>query len=217
MTSVSTFAILLGGVLVADARVRALVAGARVIAADGGIRHASALGLDPELWVGDFDSVSSADLATWSATPRRSYPAVKDLSDGEIAIQAALEAGARRLVMLGALAGDRSDHALLHLLQALALSERGIAVVLSSGEEEAMPLLPGTMDLDLPPGSLFSILAFSELTDLSVTAVKYPLDRVRISLGASRTLSNVALGRVRIALGTGRAMVIARPHDMTGA
>ena len=217
MTSVSTFAILLGGVLVADARVRALVAGARVIAADGGIRHASALGLDPELWVGDFDSVSSADLATWCATPRRSYPAEKDLSDGEIAIQAALEAGARRLVMLGALAGDRSDHALLHLLQALALSERGIAVVLSSGEEEAMPLLPGTMDLDLPTGSLFSILAFSELTDLSVTAVKYPLDRVCISLGASRTLSNVALGRVRIALGTGRAMVIARPHDMTGA
>ncbi|MEO2037374.1 MAG: thiamine diphosphokinase, partial [Martelella sp.] len=56
-----TFTILLGGALAVDDRVLALVAGSRVIAADGGMRHAGALGVRPEVWVGDFDS-TDADL-----------------------------------------------------------------------------------------------------------------------------------------------------------
>ena len=52
----STFVILLGGDLVVTERLRQQIAGARILAADGGIRHAAALGVDPELWLGDFDS-----------------------------------------------------------------------------------------------------------------------------------------------------------------
>ncbi|MCB1719598.1 MAG: thiamine diphosphokinase, partial [Candidatus Competibacteraceae bacterium] len=50
----SHFVILLGGDLSPTPRLRDQVAGARAIAADSGIRHAEALGLDPELWTGDF-------------------------------------------------------------------------------------------------------------------------------------------------------------------
>ena len=75
MTNVPTFAILLGGVLEIDDRVRALVDGARVIAADGGIAHARALGVRPEVWVGDFDSASSGMMEEFAATPRLSFAA----------------------------------------------------------------------------------------------------------------------------------------------
>ena len=54
--TMSKFAILLDGHLKVTARLEQQLSGARVIAADGGIVHANALKLSPELWIGDFDS-----------------------------------------------------------------------------------------------------------------------------------------------------------------
>ena len=53
------FAILLGGDMTPTARLRGQIKGARIIAADSGMMHAAALGVVPELWVGDFDSAGS--------------------------------------------------------------------------------------------------------------------------------------------------------------
>tara|TARA_R110002020_G_scaffold198830_5_gene400060 strand:+ start:116 stop:769 length:654 start_codon:yes stop_codon:yes gene_type:complete len=217
MTSDATFAILLGGTLEIDDRVRALIAGARAIAADGGMKHAAALGLVPELWVGDFDS-SSPDLTEMhAASERLPFPAEKNFTDGELAIEQAIERGAGRLVLVGAFGGERTDHALSHLFQAIALAERGLDVVLTSGTEEAVPLLPGSRLLDLPAGSLFSVAGFTALTGLSLENVKYPLNKADIAFGATRTISNVAEGPVTVSLVSGRALVVARPHDFTGA
>ena len=51
-----------------------------------------------------------------------------------------------------------------------------IDVLLTSGEEEAYPLLPGSREIDLPKGSLFSILGLDTLTGLSIAGARYPLD-----------------------------------------
>ena len=211
------FTILLGGTLVVTDRLRAAVAGTRVIAADGGMRHAAPLWLVPELWVGDFDSTDPALMAQWSGVERQPYPAQKAATDGEIAIGEAIDRGAKRLLLLGALGGERSDHALQHFAQAIALREQGLSVLLSSGEEEAIPLIAGEITIDLPPGSLFSIVGFTTLDGLSITGARYPLDGHRLAFGSSRTISNVATGPVHLTLGAGRGLVLARPHDMTGA
>ena len=217
MSSNSTFAILLGGALEIDDRVVELTRGARAIAADGGMRHAQALGLLPEVWVGDFDSTPPELSETHAATPRMPFPSEKNFTDGELAIDQAIERGATRLVLIGSFGGARTDHALSHLLQAVTLAERGLDVVLTSGLEEAVPLLPGTRELDLPAGSLFSVIAFTALEGLSLSGAKYPLDEADIAFGASRTISNVAEGRVSASLKSGRALIIARPHDFSGA
>lgn len=149
------FTILLGGDVTVTDRLRDAVAGSRVIAADGGMRHARPLGLTPELWVGDFDSASKELLDAWPGVTRQPYPAAKAVTDGEIAVSEALARGAGTLLLVGALGGARSDHALQHFLYAVALAERGLDVSLTSGEEEARPLLPGSLDVDLPAGSLF--------------------------------------------------------------
>ncbi|WP_417412983.1 thiamine diphosphokinase [Hoeflea sp.] len=217
MTSNSTFAVLLGGALEIDDRVLTLMQGVRVIAADGGMRHAQSLGVLPEIWVGDFDSTPDGLSEFHAATPRMPFPAEKNFTDGDLAIEQAIERGATRLVLVGSFGGPRTDHALSHLLQAVTLAERGFDVVLTSGLEEAVPLLPGSRVLDLPAGSLFSVVAFTALTGLSLAGAKYPLDEADIAFGASRTISNVAEGPVTASLGSGRALIIARPHDFSGA
>lgn len=212
-----TFAILLGGDLTATERLRAHLEGARVIAADGGMRHAAALGLTPELWVGDFDSASAALRQAWPAVPRESYPAAKNETDCAIAVAAALARGARSIVLAGAFGGERTDHVLSHAVHALSLAEAGTHMLLTSGEEEAFPLTAPRQVIDLPPGALFSIVGFSAVEELTIEGARYPLDRYEAAFGDTRTISNVAEGPITISFSAGRAMLFARPYDQPGA
>ncbi|MCZ8547213.1 thiamine diphosphokinase [Mesorhizobium qingshengii] len=215
----STFTILLGGDLIRTPRLDRQVEGSRVIAADGGIGHARLLGLVPELWVGDFDSVPDNLPDDLAAVPRRTFPAEKDKTDGELAIAAAFERGATSLVLAGAFGGKRPDHAFLHLALGLRLAEAGTEVLLTSGAQEAVPLPHGTAGFDYADGTLFSVLGFSELAGLTVTGAKWPLNRVKVAFGSSLTISNEVKfdktgGRLEIALGHGRAMLLAHPYPL---
>ncbi|PDT48249.1 thiamine diphosphokinase [Sinorhizobium fredii] len=213
----STYTILLGGALTLTERLAAQLTGSRFIAADGGMRHAKTLGVVPDLWVGDFDSTDEALLAAFAQVPRENYSAAKNATDGELAVDAALSRGATELIFAGALGGTRSDHAFLHLLRLAALAEEGHAAFMTSGEEEAYALMPGTHEIDLPKGSLFSILGFTDLSGLSIENARYPLTDFALPFGSSRTISNVAEGPVRFSLKSGRAVVLARPYDLSGA
>jgi len=210
----SRFVILLGGDLLRTPRVDAQIAGARIIAADSGIRHAEALDLRPEFWTGDFDSVSDELAAAWPDVPREVFPAGKDKTDGELAVVAAMARGATSLVLAGAFGGQRADHAFLHLALALRLAEAGLPTLLTSGAQEGVPLLPGSTDLDFAAGTLFSVLAFSDLTGLSVTGARWPLDRVTMAFGSSLTISNEVTGNLKVAIGAGRALLIAHPYPL---
>lgn len=207
----SRFTILLGGEVFRTPRLDSQVAGSRVIAADSGIRHAAVLDLVPELWLGDFDSVPADLDARLASLPRETFPADKDKTDGELAIAAALDRGATSLVLAGAFGGPRADHAFLHLALALRLAEAGTEVLLTSGRQEGVPLLPGAADFDYENGTLFSVLAFSALSGLSEEGAKWPLDKVEVPFGSSLTLSNEVRGRLSISLADGRALLLAHP------
>src|SRR4029079_3452126 len=69
----SRVSIVVGGDLAPAPRLARDIAGARVIAADSGMRHAAALGVAPELWTGDFDSVPERLLADWAGPPRAGF------------------------------------------------------------------------------------------------------------------------------------------------
>ncbi|MEZ5812310.1 MAG: thiamine diphosphokinase [Rhizobiaceae bacterium] len=202
------FAILLDGEMTATPRLKAQLEGRRVIAADGGIRHAEALDVDPELWLGDFDSAPSNVPARYAGLARQSYPRDKDLTDGEIAVNAALASGATKLLLVGAFGGRRADHALLHKLLAMRLAGDGIAVLLSDGMQEGRPILPGRHEFDLPQNTVFSLIGFAALSGLSITGAKWPLDNVEVALGSSLTLSNEVAGRLAVTLEKGQALMI---------
>ena len=206
----STFTILLGGDLTATGAVRELTRATRVIAADGGMRHAGPLGLVPELWVGDFDSADAALLARYKDVPREAHPAAKDQTDGELAIQRARGLGATSLVLAGAF-GGHTDHALMHTQIAVKLALEGLGVVLTSGDETGYPLVPGTMPVPGAAGCTMSIIAFCTLAGLTLRGVQWPLDKATVLPGQSLTMSNTITKDARITLAGGSGLVMVRP------
>ena len=204
------FAILLGGDLTVTARLRGQVRGARVIAADSGMMHAAALRVVPELWVGDFDSSGSELTVQYRDVPRETFPAAKDATDGAIAVEEAIRRGAREIVLLGGL-GGQTDHTAGLLGQSIEIARRGLACLLTSGLEEAWPLIPGRMRVDLPAGTRLSIIPFGDLEGLDLEGVRWPLQDRAVPLGSTLTLSNLALGPVEIGLRAGHGIAIAYP------
>lgn len=205
----SRFTILLGGDLVVTPRLKAQIAGTRIIAADSGLRHAAALDVIPELWVGDFDSTEPAWLDAYEGIERMVFDADKDQTDGELAVEEARRRGATSFLFAGAFGGPRPDHAFLHMSMALGLTDEGVEILLTSGGQEGVPLRHRTGAFDYAGGTMFSILGFSELRGLTVRGAKWPLDDVVVPFGSSLTLSNVVTKRLTISLREGRALLLA--------
>ena len=78
-----------------------------VIAVDGGFASLEAAGCVPDLALGDFDSLGFVP----EGVPVKLFPAEKDASDMELALEEALTCGAGAVEVYGAL-GGRLDHTL---------------------------------------------------------------------------------------------------------
>jgi len=211
-----TAIILAGGSLTVTPALLAKAAQAElVIAADSGLRHAQPLGLSPDLIVGDFDSVSAADLARYPHVPHQRHPPEKDRLDLELAVDEALKRGAKELIIVGGL-GDRFDQSLAAVLLVARLKGRGERVFMHSGDKQ-VHLLVGAeqLTLPLPIGQRFSLLSLAPelsgeaLSVVSVSNAKYPLDRHRLELGMGLGVSNeVAATPLEVATEAGLVAVI---------
>jgi thiamine pyrophosphokinase len=203
----SKFVILMAGDVTPTLRLKNQIAGARVIAADSGMKHAAILGLIPELWVGDFDSTPTSLRDQWSHIEQERFPIAKDKTDGELAVDAALTRGATEIILVGAF-GGQFDHALAHATMLHLIDARGVKCCASSGNEEAWPLIKSISLWQIPHDTRVSIIGLSDLKGLSVIGVKWPLNRRDVRLGSTLTLSNESKGDVSITLEQGRAMVM---------
>lgn len=201
--------ILVGGRLSPTPALRALPRPVLVVAADGGARHAATLGLNIDMWVGDFDSSGGITVNA----PRRTFPRAKDSTDGELAARIALEQGATELVFVGAF-GGRFDHTFVLALGACQLAQQGYVVSLHSGDEAGYPLLPNRpVQLEMREGQTFSVLAASPLRGLTISGARWPLSQAAVALGSGLTLSNEALGGpVSVQLDSGVALLTTLTH-----
>ncbi len=206
----SKFVILMAGDVTPTLRLKNQIVGARIIAADSGMKHAETLAVKPELWVGDFDSTPTALRDAWSHVEQQRFPAAKDKTDGELAIEAALKRGATELILVGAF-GGQFDHVLAHGILLHAMAAKGIKAFATSGTEEAWPLVTSLSLWQIPTGTRVSIIGLTELKSLSILGVRWPLQRRDVSFGSTLTLSNEAKGDISILLEQGRALVLLYP------
>jgi thiamine pyrophosphokinase len=195
---------------------RAVPAGALVIAADGGLEHARALGLDVELAVGDFDSASPAELAAAEEAGVRvaRHPTDKDATDLELALDAALAAEPTRVLVLAGI-GERLDH-LVSALQVLG-SPRYSAVEIDARVGAAhVHVIRDERTLEGERGELVSLFALHGPAEgVSTDGLEYPLSDDRLEPGSSRGVSNrfvAEAARVRVERGV---LLAVRPGPET--
>lgn len=168
-----------------------------VIAADGGTRHALALGIHLDVVIGDFDSITEEDRARLEAegTQFIEYPRRKDFTDLELALQYALEQGAGEAVVIGAL-GNRWDQTLANLLLPAAENLRGLAIRLVDRAQEISLLQADRLyEITGQAGDTVSLIPLGgDARGIWTEGLEYPLRGETLKFGASRGVSNVLEG-----------------------
>ena len=141
-----------------------------VVAADGGLDHARAFGIDADFVVGDFDSITG-DRPTQNDRTI-ALPSEKDDPDLLSALKIGWLRGARTFHIYGAL-GGRIDHTISNIQLMALLADRG-----------ATGYLHGD-------GSMVSVFSHSDIsTGVSETGLKYELHHADMSSTRVNGLSN---------------------------
>jgi len=162
-----------------------------VICADGGVRIARALGIVPQVVMGDFDSAGAA-LLSWARRKGArliAHPREKNQTDTELAVEYALNAGAEELDLLGVL-GARIDHTLANM---------GLLIHVA-GQQKRARIVQGRVELFLAEtqtpiaghrGDLVSLIPLSDsVAGVTTQGLKYPLDDTVLRISSTLGVSN---------------------------
>jgi thiamine pyrophosphokinase len=186
-----------------------------IIAADGGCRHCLALGLRPDLVVGDLDSLDAGDqraLETAGVELLR-FPVRKDFTDLELALQVAQQRGVQEMTILGGL-GGRWDQSIANLLLLAAPQFAGLRLHLLDGPTR-LSLLRGGQSLALSgaPGDTLSLIPLSPAASgITTTGLEYPLSGGALQLGSTTGVSNVLTApQASVALTVGLLLCVFSP------
>lgn len=184
--------------------------GAPVLAADGGLDHARALGLTATAVIGDFDSVSRDALAAAETEGTRlvRHPEEKDATDLELALVEALALGPDRVLVLAGVEG-RLDHLLSLLLTLASPRFAGLELDAAVGAARAH-VVRRERTLAGEPGELVTLLAVNGPAEgVWTEGLAYELRGETLEPGSSRGVSNVfAAGTARVAVDEGVLLVV---------
>ena len=182
-----------------------------LVCADGGVYHCLALDLQPDVVVGDMDSVEAETLQELAAqgVELERHPRSKDQTDLELALERALEDGADEVLLLGAL-GGRLDQTLANVL-ILAQRSWPVPVMVAEGDQLAQMLRGGeSLALEGGAGDLVSLIPLSsEVTGITYDGLEYDLKDASLGLGSTRAVSNVVKQPpASVSIGSGLALIV---------
>ena len=162
-----------------------------VVAADSGVEHALALGRRVDFVVGDLDSAAPAavDAAVAAGAEVRRYPAEKDQSDLELALDAVRCQGATHVIVVGGY-GGRLDHFLANalLLASPAFADLSIEALVGDAR---ITVIHECARLTGTPGDVCSLLAVGGAARrVRTSGLRYQLQGEDLLPGSTRGLSN---------------------------
>ena len=163
-----------------------------IVVCDGGVRHLQKVGIKPDVIIGDMDSIAPAQLANYSAQAVKviKYPANKDFTDTELALDYALNLKPTAIYIWGAL-GGRLDHTLANVFLLHKGQKAGIKTYLIDEYCEVSIIDKKASFVDAK-GVTVSLFAFSpKVEGLSLRGFVYPLKDAVLTMGESRGVSNI--------------------------
>ncbi len=139
------------------------------IAADSGLKALQGCGAQPDLIIGDFDSLGYVPEGA------QVLPVRKDDTDLMAAVRLALARGASDFLLLGALGGRRFSHSLAAMQTLGFLAEAGAGAVLLDSRCRITVLRNGTLRFPAGRQGLISVFALSGAVRVTLEGLSYPL------------------------------------------
>lgn len=166
------------------------------IAVDGGFDFFDDMGVAPDLWIGDMDSVKIAKSAFERCNVHCLINGIeviklevrKDETDMSAAVGVAFERGYRDITIYGGINGDRNDHTYANIALMHAYSKKGCHISMISDRDVMTVITNDTMQFDEGKKGIISVFS---LSDKSVGVTLKGLD---YSLEDAELFNDCALG-----------------------
>ncbi|WP_139489797.1 thiamine diphosphokinase [Brevibacillus dissolubilis] len=191
-----------------------LKAGDKLIGVDAGALRLLEAGYRPDVAVGDFDTIGEAGVERLleAGITLEQFPAAKDATDTEIALETALGYQPTGIKVYGAI-GSRMDHTLANLQLLWKAHSQGVWMEIINRQNHVRLLSERFTGCVVERGEyeFFSLIPVSaEVTGITLTGFLYPLQEAVITLGSSLGVSNQLLGeRGRVEIKSGAVYLIA--------
>lgn len=156
-----------------------------VIAADGGLQHTQALGIEPQEILGDFDSLG------YIPQDARVFPVEKDDTDAMLAARRGLALGFREFLYYGSLDGKRLDHTVANYQTLQYLADHGARGYLVGQDFLVTVVKEGRIFFPEGTDGLISVFCLgADARGVSLRGLYYPLEGGTLTAGFPLGVSN---------------------------
>lgn len=163
-----------------------------VVCADGGLKYTLDSGVEPDIVMGDFDSLPEEYLGKIKSDIEvKKFPPEKDFTDTEIALKKMCDLGCTDITILGAI-GTRMDHVFGNFFTLIEVHKNGATGRILDSHNEVKYLTIGETKINKGVFKYISIIPIEE-TMVSTQGFKYEVKAMTIKPGMTIGISNELL------------------------
>ncbi len=162
-----------------------------IICVDGGALHLRKLGIAPHILVGDLDSIAENDYTSLmdKGVAVVKFPAEKDATDTQLAVELAMEKGCQEVILLGA-TGTRLDHTMANVFLLRILLEAGKKGIIAD-EHNEIEMINKSIQLRREKDLKISLVPVGgKVTGVTTQGLHYPLEDATLEFGTTWGISN---------------------------
>ncbi|MCK9267196.1 MAG: thiamine diphosphokinase [Alkaliphilus sp.] len=162
-----------------------------IICADGAAKYLMDLNICPDLLIGDLDSIDKKTLE-WAKKNNikiQRFPAKKDMTDTELAVESALKQNPNKITIIGAI-GSRLDHSLSNIMLLYKIHRLGIDAAVIN-EINYITIVGDVLKMKCRIGEIISIIPIGgDVKGVTLKGLGYSLTDHDIKMGSSLGISN---------------------------